>query len=59
MAGNDKEILSCARKIRSHCKTHRCDDCIFSQDGFCVLADFEGTPCDWVIPKSRKVSAKE
>ena len=54
MAENDKEILSYARKIRKYCNSRRCDDCVFFKDGFCVLADSDGNPCDWVIPKPRK-----
>jgi len=59
MAENDRELLACARKIRNYCKSHRCDDCVFFKDGFCVLADSEGNPCDWVIPKPRRARAND
>lgn len=59
MAENDKEILSCARKIRNYCKKHSCDDCVFLQDIFCLLTDFDGAPSDWSIPKTKKASEED
>lgn len=62
MAENDREILSCARKIKNYCNGRLCEKCVFcrcSKVGytFCVLTDDDGNPCDWVIP--RKIGGED
>ena len=59
MANTDNEILSCARKIHNYCNGRLCDNCVFNryigEYNYCALSDDEGSPSDWVIPKSKKV----
>lgn len=30
----DKEMLTCARKIKNYCSNHRCEDCVFYRFGY-------------------------
>lgn len=47
----DKEMLTCARKIKNYCIKHRCEDCVFYRFGYCALD--HNIPGLWVIARKK------